>query len=560
MREQLFWQAVERGGLNLRPELEEKLVEWRGPTKEPFLGLWSRGWRKFQAVHRLRDGCMTIHFWMSPGGVRAHLKFTTPPVCENTFRRNPDVDIRRLERRAAGGDPHAQEALARARARLEPTELQRRARALLLDLEVMASGESPLADAWKVPMEELVHVAIELHGHNQEALSEFFLTPGHPGLAWVYTRKLSPWGVDKLYEQTIYDSLREAGVGAGDFNGSNAGIRIPRRRGEYVVSLDVYFMADEEGTAEEVGQYLDRGLDDRDSDLVHRHAPGVEERFWDIDVIGNEQEGAEEDEEDDYNDGRYDVQIVMESPFSLYHLFALLGMRVDFVPEPRRSKKKKARRRSKKKKVRRVRRNADEGMRQLGRAAAAAGGDPEALAAAARARRRSGEDVRPWELDPIGQVFHQAFLLGKEGRVEAKRKGGVKTGVERFYVGANRLPDRGGVARGPMHPFARPTFYDWRPWIESEGVVVVPQEPVQIDTNGPLDTLYKIAVRYNLTPDEVWQANEPGGMEWPAGGGMDPISVSGIHPYWTEWDEERRQGTRPPAAWPTGHYGAWGRR
>jgi hypothetical protein len=215
----------------------------------------------------------------------------------------------------------------------------------------------------------------------------------------------------------------------------------------------------------------------------------------------------------------------------------------------------KQRRRVRRRGPRRYMDNPDEDLRGREREAAS-GDDPESLAASARVRRRSGEDVRTWEQGPIGQIFYQAFLLGKEGRVEAKRKDGK---IERFYLSANRLPDRGAIARGPMFPFPdRWPFYDWQPWVDGEGVVVVPQEPIRIDTNGALDTLYKIAVKYTLTPDEIWKANEHGHVEWRAEpNDMDPVSVSGIHPHWTAWDSINEQGSRPPGHWQTGHYGAY---
>jgi hypothetical protein len=103
MREQFFWECVARGGATMCPELEERLIKWNGPTKEPFLTMWNHGWRKYQSVHRLRGGRnMTIHFWMHPNtGQRAYLKFVSPPVRnpgDMRFRRNADEGARRRER------------------------------------------------------------------------------------------------------------------------------------------------------------------------------------------------------------------------------------------------------------------------------------------------------------------------------------------------------------------------------------------------------------------------------------------------------------------------------
>lgn len=194
------------------------------------------------------------------------------------------------------------------------------------------------------------------------------------------------------------------------------------------------------------------------------------------------------------------------------------------------------------------RRNADEGLRRRERESFASD-DPESLAARARAARRAGGDVLSWETTPAGWVFLRSFLLGKEGRVEAQPKpiGGELPPVERFYITAVRLPDRGNTSRGPRYTWPQEIpFYDWRPWVDTSGVVVVPQEPLEVDGWDPLtNTLYKIAVRYYVTPDEIWDANVPADVDIEGDG-----SVRGIHPYWQD----------PPFAipdvWYTGNFGA----
>jgi hypothetical protein len=447
LSEQFFWEAVKAGSCAMNPRCEEKLIQWKGPTEEPFLTMWANGERKFQAVHRLPDGrSMTIHFWMHPQvGHRHHLKFTSHPIRSNPGpdrtlrqaerilaadpalgeefyravgimpifprhrprfarmvsaaedhatclefdaedveyhgaedarrmqeragqlpldtawarkwmdryprpewykprrkRKNPDVRMRELERQAALGDPHAIEALAAARARLEPHPDQKRLFNLLADLETFAAGASPaLEDAWPEVMRQLVEAAVDWFGRtNHMALDNFFFKTGHPGLDWVYRRRLSPWSVDQLYNEAIYEAVNDAGIETHRINGTNASILLPRRGHEYVISLDVYVDADEEEDAENLAYRLDPRLEDVDRDLIHRHAQGISDNMWDIDLVANE---FMEDSE------TYDVQIDMRSDFGLYHLLAMLDMDIDFEP-PRRRKKKKVRAGKKKKK------------------------------------------------------------------------------------------------------------------------------------------------------------------------------------------------------------------
>ena len=70
LREQISWGVVASGEM---PEVETEL-KWKGPTKEPFLSLWSEGWRKHKARHQWTDTVVVIHFWQSPTGCRRHLK------------------------------------------------------------------------------------------------------------------------------------------------------------------------------------------------------------------------------------------------------------------------------------------------------------------------------------------------------------------------------------------------------------------------------------------------------------------------------------------------------
>ena len=76
LREQISWRTVAEGS---RPDLEEE-IEWRGPTKEPFLSLWDDGWRKYKARHDWAEGPMIIHFWMGPDGSRDFLKIKDSPL------------------------------------------------------------------------------------------------------------------------------------------------------------------------------------------------------------------------------------------------------------------------------------------------------------------------------------------------------------------------------------------------------------------------------------------------------------------------------------------------
>ncbi len=70
LREQIAWAIVASGEM---PEVES-LIFWKGPTKEPFLSLWSEGWRKYRARHQWLTTVVVIHFWKSPAGERRHLK------------------------------------------------------------------------------------------------------------------------------------------------------------------------------------------------------------------------------------------------------------------------------------------------------------------------------------------------------------------------------------------------------------------------------------------------------------------------------------------------------
>lgn len=92
-----------------------------------------------------------------------------------------------------------------------------------------------------------------------------------------------------------------------------------------------------------------------------------------------------------------------------------------------------------------IRRNADPQSRRAERAAAASG-SPEDMVRAAHQRRRRGEHVDPWELNPISYVFLQAYELGPDGRVEATWKQAPAYGkpTQRFYVGSGMgmRPDR----------------------------------------------------------------------------------------------------------------------
>ena len=76
LREQISWRAVQEG---TRPDLEEE-ISWRGPTKQPFLSLWERGWRKYKARHPWGERVMVLHFWMSPEGEREHIKIKNSPL------------------------------------------------------------------------------------------------------------------------------------------------------------------------------------------------------------------------------------------------------------------------------------------------------------------------------------------------------------------------------------------------------------------------------------------------------------------------------------------------
>lgn len=70
--EQMAWEAVEQGNVAPRDESE---VDWRGPTREPFLSLWARGWRKWKARFETSAGrVVVIHFWRAPDGERRYLK------------------------------------------------------------------------------------------------------------------------------------------------------------------------------------------------------------------------------------------------------------------------------------------------------------------------------------------------------------------------------------------------------------------------------------------------------------------------------------------------------
>lgn len=76
LREQISWRVVSEGS---RPDLEEEIF-WRGPTKQPFLALWAQGWRKYKARHPWGERVMVLHFWMSPGGQRDHIKIKNSPL------------------------------------------------------------------------------------------------------------------------------------------------------------------------------------------------------------------------------------------------------------------------------------------------------------------------------------------------------------------------------------------------------------------------------------------------------------------------------------------------
>lgn len=69
--EELTMGVVERG------EVEGRLVNWKGPTKEPFLTLHQLGGVKLEFVTRLVGGNVTVHFWQLPDGSRSHLKVKT---------------------------------------------------------------------------------------------------------------------------------------------------------------------------------------------------------------------------------------------------------------------------------------------------------------------------------------------------------------------------------------------------------------------------------------------------------------------------------------------------
>ena len=86
LREQVSWRVVQEG---LQPDLEEE-ISWRGPTKEPFLSLWSQGWRKYKARHVWGGRVMVLHFWMSPYGARDHIKIKNSPLDQGAVPlRNP---------------------------------------------------------------------------------------------------------------------------------------------------------------------------------------------------------------------------------------------------------------------------------------------------------------------------------------------------------------------------------------------------------------------------------------------------------------------------------------
>jgi hypothetical protein len=86
LREQVSWNVVQDGS---RPDLEEE-IQWRGPTKEPFLTMWEQGWRKYKARHDWESGPMVIHFWQSPAGDRAYLKIKNSPLDQGAVPlRNP---------------------------------------------------------------------------------------------------------------------------------------------------------------------------------------------------------------------------------------------------------------------------------------------------------------------------------------------------------------------------------------------------------------------------------------------------------------------------------------
>lgn len=53
------------------------VIEWKGATKEPFLSRQRDGWVKMEYVLRLTRRKVTVHFWQSQRGVRAHLKVKT---------------------------------------------------------------------------------------------------------------------------------------------------------------------------------------------------------------------------------------------------------------------------------------------------------------------------------------------------------------------------------------------------------------------------------------------------------------------------------------------------
>jgi ribosomal protein S18 acetylase RimI-like enzyme len=254
------------------------------------------------------------------------------------FSKNPDLDLRQLERRARAGDPQAVLILEARQARLRPGPLITRANEIL---EVLKA--QPLE--WHELMLELVDVCREHFGLNYEAMRKYLLDPGHAGLDWVYRTHLT-YGVEGLYQGAWQEALDDADLSVGDYNGSNELLTVPMRGSrDYELQIDVYLSVPDEDSLEAFSTSMSRNLESRDEDLASEHAPGMErDHYWDADAHYEELEGAEILDATAYN----------KIPFDLYHLFALLGTKVSFEGPPRPRRKKKAIRRKKKKRRKKV--------------------------------------------------------------------------------------------------------------------------------------------------------------------------------------------------------------